>query len=223
MFRKIFLASLTVLVLGLSVTAARADTVVFSNFGPGMTFNTTQGYLINPAGATPPQTIAHRFTSTSNINFTSAQLALGLIAGNSNIQVFLETDAGGLPGTILETINVNISSPFPPGGIVTATSTLNTLLTAGTNYWLVAFAQNATTRAEWNFSLTDFSTANNFAFNQIPSPTGPWNAVPAGNIRSAFQINGNVIGPTVPEPATMLLFGTGLAGAVGAIRRRRKA
>jgi hypothetical protein len=151
------------------------------------------------------------------VSFSSAQLALGLSNGSPNIlQILLETDAGGLPGAIIETINVNIG-PFPPGSVVTAMSVLNPLLTSGTNYWLVAYAPGPNTAAEWNFSFSDVPTLNNFASNQIPSPTGPWNFA-SGPVRSAFQINGN---SPVPEPATLLLLGPALAViALRGCRRR---
>ncbi len=195
--------------------AARADQIIFSNFGPGMTFDANHGYTVAGSSALGTQVIANRFTATSNLSFSTAQLALGLSSGSPSIlQVLLETDAGGLPGSIIETINVNIG-PFPPGAVVTAMSALNPQLTSGANYWLVVYAPGPKTAAEWNFSLADVPTLNNFAANQIPSPTGPWYFA-SGPVRSAFQINGTPI----PEPATLLLLGPALAVMV--LRGQRK-
>jgi hypothetical protein len=156
-----FTKSLIAIVMGVGVGLAaageaRADAVVFSNFGPGTTFDTNHGYTVAGSATNTANVVANSFTVASNVNFTSAQLALGLVSGPSMLQVLLVADAGGVPGSIIETINVNIG-PFPPGSVVTATSVLNPLLTSGTTYWLMAYAPGANTLAEWNFSLSDTS------------------------------------------------------------------
>src|SRR6202022_3677336 len=84
-----------------SAGAARADQIIFSNFGPGMTFDTNHGYTGAGSSALGTSVMANRFTATSNLSFSSAQLALGLSSGSPSIlQVLLETDAGGVPGSI---------------------------------------------------------------------------------------------------------------------------
>jgi len=190
---------------------ARADTVVFSNFGPGMTFNQNQGFAVagsNLLGGVIP---AHAFTPSETFTFSSAQLAMTLIVGPNHFQVLLMTSSGGLPANIIETITLTNAVPILPG-IVVANSALRPVLTSGTQYWLVAFAPDPSTFMAWNNSLNDFSTPQARGFT---SPTGPW--VVANNVpRSAFQVNGE----PVPEPSTMLLLGTGLATLGTAVRKR---
>lgn len=191
---------------------ARADAVVFSNFGPGMTFNQTQGFAI--AGAlVDPVIPAQAFTPLETFTFSSAQLAMTLVGGPNHFQVLLMTSSGGLPGNIIETITVIDAVPLSPSGIVVANSALHPVLTSGTQYWLVVFAPEPTTFGIWNFSLNDFSTPQARGFT---SPTGPW--VVNNVTRSVFQINGEPI----PEPSTMLLLGTGLAALGTAVRKRRQ-
>ena len=192
---------------------ARADTIVFSNFGPGMTFNQTQGVSVtasNLFGDIPAQA----FTPSQTVTFSSAQLAMLLVAEPNHFQVLLMTSSGGLPGNIIETITLTDAVPMFPPQIVVANSALHPVLTAGTQYWLAAFAPEPSTFGIWNLSLNDFSTPQALGFT---SPTGPWvetNIL----IKPAFQINGE----PVPEPSTMLLLGTGLASLGTAIRKRRQ-
>ena len=191
---------------------ARADTVVFSNFGPGMTFSQNQGFNVSGSNLFGGVIPAHAFTPSETFSFTRAQLAMTLIDGPNHFQVLLMTSSGGLPGIIIETITLTDAVPIFPSGIVVANSALHPVLTSGTQYWLVAFAPDPNTFGIWNLSLNDFSTPQARGFT---SPTGPW--VVANNVpRSAFQINGE----PVPEPSTMLLLGAGLAMLGTAVRKR---
>jgi hypothetical protein len=193
---------------------ARADTVVFSNFGPGMTFNQSQGFAVTGSNIFGGVIPAHAFTPSETFTFSSAQLAMTLVQGSNHFQVLLMTSSGGLPANIIETITLTDAVPIFPSGIVVANSALNPVLTSGTQYWLVAFAPDPNTFGVWNLSLNDFSTPQARGFT---SPAGPW--VVANNVpRSAFQINGE----PVPEPSTLLLLGTGLVTLGTAVRKHRQ-
>jgi hypothetical protein len=189
--------------LGLAATSeARADAVVFSNFGPGTTFNTSTAWNVSGTNIFSGRVVAQSFTPSDNFTFSSAQLAMGIVGGPNILQVVLMTSSGGFPGAIVETITLTDAvAPIGTGGIVLANSALQPLLSAGTQYWIVAFAPEDDTFMGWNLSLNDFSAP--VLLNGSHSLTGPWEfSAPRG----AFQVNGT----PVPEPATMLLLGASL-------------
>jgi len=198
----------------LFASESRADTVVFSNFGPGMTFDTNRGVSvqgINAGGQIP----AYAFTPSGTFTFNSAQLAMGLVHGPNILQVLLMTSSGGFPGNVIESITLtNAVAPFGSNGIVVANSALHPVLTFGTQYWLVAFPSDPNIAMGWNFTFNDFLTPGAFTDDHV-NLAGPWD--PTGGPAAAFQINGD----PVPEPTTMLLLGSGLTALGAAVRKRR--
>jgi len=91
------------------------------------------------------------------------------------------------------TVGIPLLLPPPPGTILTVT--FNFTLTGGTGRFV------------------------NASGNLLGTGTVTVNPLPIGD-SSRIDINGTIT--TVPEPATMLLLGTGLAGVVAKVRKRRK-
>jgi hypothetical protein len=202
LFRIAIAAALGIAIRG----TALADQIVFSNFGPGMTFNTLQSLGVTGSNISGGQILAQAFTPSGDFTFSSAQLAMGIIGGPNILQVVLMTSSGGLPSNIMESIMLtNAVAPLTSPGIVLANSVLHPAITSGTQYWLVAFASNPDTNMSWPFSFNDFSTPIVRGFTSL---SGPWDPVIGPGVpRPAFQING----ASIPEPATIFLLGPALA------------
>lgn len=137
-------------VLLLLPDTARAQQVVFTNFGP----NYTHGPEFNAIGyqdfynasvvtATPFTVPCCPFAGT--YGFSRLDLAIGDLENNQDgtfgpppyvFQVQLTADASGLPGTVLETWTVSSPTSNPSTGVFTVYDSLHLELVAEHQYWV---------------------------------------------------------------------------------------
>jgi hypothetical protein len=189
-------------------STAHADTV-FSNLGPGGSFDEFSGWSLGGPGAPPEQDVAGVFT-TPAVAYTldSAELALDRFGGSTNdtLTVQLWSDVAGAPGAVLQSTTIT--------GI-TAVETLHAatfggtfVLQPNTTYWLVADARTDFDGSWWNNATGDTGVATR------DTDADAWGA--SAQVSPAFRING-----TVPEPATGLALLAGAGLLLTRCRRRR--
>jgi hypothetical protein len=213
------LATLTLLA---SVAApARAD-IIFNDFGPGGTYNTSTGYTISGptsnVGTAFTQGNAFTITPTSDFLLQQVQLAVGLVSGPNEVVVTLRADAGGKPGAVLESFTFNgqmgnFGNFNPP---LVADSVLHPLLEAGMPYWLIAEPGDPSTWAAWN--LNSIGATGPRAISQAGGPF----SVQTDTL-ATFEITGTPFVPTVPEPSSLALLSLGGLALAGWRRWRKRA
>lgn len=196
---KLILASLIFVVLCLgSATTARADTVAFTGT------RTNQGPPAAPGGRCSP-------AFTVNINPST-----GNSTGTSNFGNFTSIQS--------HCITPPLPAPFDNGLFTWTFASGDTL--AGTYFGaLTASGAPGVFNDTENYTITGGTglfagaTGNIIGSGTVTFAPG---SLPISNV----ILNGTVTGPgltAVPEPTTMLLLGTGLAGVSATVRKRRKA
>jgi hypothetical protein len=198
---------------GLLAAGASSADVIFSDLGPGYTFNGTGGLGIDGPGVTyGPNAAAAEFTAT--VTATVGRLDLGLdnnLGPNLPVTVSLWTVNGGVPGTQLAAWTLQNIPSVPavnPTNVITTLSNLaGPQLTAGTPYFLSVAPAANTTFMSWNDNITN-------TVGQVYIQSAGANSLGA-RVLPAFDVQ------TVPLPAATWLLLSGLGALAGLGRWQR--
>jgi len=247
LFSKLALSFGAALILSLAGTSARADLLIIP-VGPQIvqpaglgTVNTvlvlqTQGSATSGFGSVA-------FDPTNrNANRRGDVVSGNQIVGGANNQTFSVTELGLVNGNLCIDLNINDpnqggSNNGPVGPIVLNTLVLTAFDQSGNSVFSAHLADaltlreattngNGTGKSDFTFALnSEAAAALAAAIAANPNLRLGLSASvsdASGGHESFFFCKGCNANQPVPEPTTMVLLGTGLAGIAGAIRKRRK-
>jgi hypothetical protein len=210
MMRLRLASMLTVTVAVLWQAPSFASQIFFSNliqpgnqYGPdSLGIGHTPAYL---GGDTGEVFGATGFTPSAAFRLTSFDIALGYPAnfspnGPNQVDLFLMSDSGGLPGSTIESWHLtNLPTTCGPCPLSTITSASNPVLVPGDQYWVVASGGEQTFDT-WTFTLAGNSfspLALRSIFNGVDSG---WGLNSSGR-QGALVVSGDA----VPEPSSFAL------------------
>jgi|SRR5579862_2217715 len=193
--------------------ASSADSVIFNDFGTDQSYNSSVGLTIAGAQSLPGFIKwGEAFTPDGKFDVTRISMALGSFTGLNGVTVSLDTNNGGAPGKALASWSFVGLPQFGTTNSVVQTMTFanGIVLQSGQTYWLVTAPIGASTQAAWNLNSTGVTGLGAVSFGSVWLTA----TVPSG----AFEVIGKSV---VPEPGSWLLFGTGLFGILGTIRKSK--
>ena len=211
------------LLLNLCLAATTTAGPIYSNLGPGLSFEpgssiraaSGSAVVFSPSGlaaATP-------FDVPVASDYALTDIYLALYGPATQVQVELRNNAGGAPGAILASWLMTFPA-FSFTNTIVGAQTISGItgitLDAGATYWLAIFPTAPGTDTWWYHNNTGQTNIKASSFNGGASWSNTLNA------NGAFGVFGDAQATTVPDPATLITLGTGLLGLVSARVRARR-
>jgi hypothetical protein len=227
-FTKLALAAAALTVIGLAAGSASAAPVVHltsASFNTAAAATTTNGF----EGETVSSPVNYQASLTSmGVTFSGTNGTVGILNGStfgttSGNVLFLNGSGGIASSSMLNITPLANTTAFAFGIAPSSDVTLAPGATTTGQYRVtVTTSTGASEEVVVNsnvygsFSFIGFTTSNGEYITSITVSTLAGGTPVIDNV----QFNGTSAEP-VPEPTTMLLFGTGIAGLASAARRRR--
>jgi hypothetical protein len=160
--------TLTIADRTVTFTQSTNNVVLYNTFGVGDSYANGGYLLIAPSAQScavnqcDDVDLASSFTPSQTATFNGVEIAVSLsnqwsgISNPNELDVWLMSDAGGVPGATIELMHVRGTMGSYPGSvrIFNVASSARPLLAAGTKYWIAASVSGPDASALWSSSLT---------------------------------------------------------------------